>query len=78
VAPPQGRRLWCSTTLSPEEATENASGGTHPRGSDVEVDDPEWREKEEKIVRDIEPIVKLARHILFSQRYFEIQSIHYC
>ncbi|KOM48977.1 uncharacterized protein LOC124825728 [Vigna umbellata] len=69
VAPPQGHRLLCSATLSPEEATENASGGTHTRSSDVEVDDPEWRDKEEKIVRDIEPIVKLTRHILFSPRY---------
>jgi len=76
VAPPQGHRLWCSATSSPEEATENASGGTHTGGSDVELDDTEWRDKEEKIVRDIEPIVKLTRHILFSPRYFEIHSIH--
>ncbi|ESW32876.1 hypothetical protein PHAVU_001G024800 [Phaseolus vulgaris] len=69
VAPPQSHLLWCSTTSSPAEATDNASGGTHTRGSDVEVDDPEWMDKEEKIVRDIEPIVKLTRHILFSPRY---------
>ncbi|XP_014504025.1 protein DCL homolog, chloroplastic [Vigna radiata var. radiata] len=70
VAPPQGHRLWCSATLSSEEeAIENASGGTHTRCSDVEVDEREWMDKEEKIARDIEPIVKLTRHILFSPRY---------
>jgi len=77
VAPPQGHRLWCSATSSPEEATENASGGTHTGCSDVEVDYPKGCVKEEKIVSDIAPAIQLAKHIIFSPRYFEIQSIHW-
>ncbi|KAK7383176.1 hypothetical protein VNO78_28849 [Psophocarpus tetragonolobus] len=67
VAAPHGHRLWCSATSSSEEASSNASFGTH--SPNAEVDDPEWREKEEKIARDIEPIVKLTMHILYSPRY---------
>ncbi|RDX79612.1 Protein DCL-like, chloroplastic, partial [Mucuna pruriens] len=37
--------------------------------SSSEVDDPEWRDKEEKIVKDIQPIVTLTRQILHSPRY---------
>ncbi|XP_027939750.1 protein DCL homolog, chloroplastic-like isoform X1 [Vigna unguiculata] len=69
VAPPQGHRLWCSATSSPEEATENASGGTHTGCSDVEVDYPKGCVKEEKIVSDIAPVIQLAKHIIFSPRY---------
>ncbi|KAG5098856.1 hypothetical protein JHK82_048710 [Glycine max] len=58
VAAPKGHRLWCSATSAPEEAASNA-----------EVDDPEWRKKEEKIVRDVEPIVSLTMQILYSSRY---------
>ncbi|KAG4964965.1 hypothetical protein JHK84_039590 [Glycine max] len=58
VAAPQGHRLWCSATPSPEEATSNPK-----------VDDLEWRKKEEKIARDVEPIVSLTMQILYSSRY---------
>lgn len=61
VAAPKGHRLWCSATSAPEEAASNA-----------EVDDPEWRKKEEKIVRDVEPIVSLTMQILYSSRYYQI------
>ncbi|CAJ1972724.1 unnamed protein product [Sphenostylis stenocarpa] len=62
LAPPHGHRLWGSATSSPEE-------GTRTDYSDVEVDDPEWKDTEEKIVRDIEPIFTLTRQILHSPRY---------
>ncbi|RZB68132.1 uncharacterized protein LOC114383150 isoform X2 [Glycine soja] len=69
VAAPQGHRLWCSATPSPEEATSNPSCGTQTGSPNSEVDDLEWRKKEEKIARDVEPIVSLTMQILYSSRY---------
>lgn len=72
VAAPQGHRLWCSATPSPEEATSNPSCGTQTGSPNSEVDDLEWRKKEEKIARDVEPIVSLTMQILYSSRYYQI------
>nr|KYP48332.1 hypothetical protein KK1_030025 [Cajanus cajan] len=65
AAAPQSHRLWCSATSSPEEPNSNASCGTHTCSQEY----LEWKEKEEKIVRDIQPIVSLTRNILYSPRY---------
>lgn len=43
-----------------------------PTPSELSRDDPDyrkWRNKEEEILRDIEPILMLTKHILHSPRY---------
>ncbi|KAL2318502.1 hypothetical protein Fmac_032378 [Flemingia macrophylla] len=65
AAAPQSHRPWCSAASSPEEPNSNGSCGTHA-GSPGDL---EWKEKEENIVRDIQPMVLLTRNILHTARY---------
>ncbi|TKY75026.1 DCL protein [Spatholobus suberectus] len=80
-------RLWCSAAanLPSDEADEKTSSGSisnssnarkaqypssHARWED-DHDYRKWKDKEEEILRDIEPIVLLAKDILHSRRYMD-------
>jgi len=81
VAP---HRPWCSaaSSLSSEEAHEKTNSGSISNSSFARKpqfpsrqsrweDDPDyrkWKDKEEEILRDIEPIVMLAKDILHTRR----------
>ncbi|XP_061353989.1 protein DCL, chloroplastic-like [Gastrolobium bilobum] len=77
VAAPHRYRLWCSATSSSEEANEKASCVTNTRTSnrDQRWDDPDWKNKKEEILRDIEPIVTLTKDILHSPRYMDGEQL---
>ncbi|TKY75010.1 DCL protein [Spatholobus suberectus] len=80
-------RLWCSAAanLPSDEADEKTSSGSISNSSNARKaqypssharweDDPDyrkWKDKEEEILRDIEPIVLLAKDILHSRRYMD-------
>ncbi|KAJ1431054.1 hypothetical protein SESBI_07291 [Sesbania bispinosa] len=78
-------RLWCSaaTNSSSNEADEKVSSGSNTfnlrkdkysssylRWED-EPDYRKWKDKEEEILSDIEPIILLTKDILHSRRYID-------
>ncbi|XP_057429412.1 protein DCL homolog, chloroplastic-like [Lotus japonicus] len=61
-------RPWCSaTTDSPSKVIPSTT---------FNLRDQKWRDNEEEILRDIEPIVLLAKDILFSPRYMDGQVLN--
>ncbi|RDX58112.1 Protein DCL-like, chloroplastic, partial [Mucuna pruriens] len=76
-------RPWCSAAanLPSDEAEEktisgsisnrsNARKGEYRRWED-EPDYRQWKDKEEEILRDVEPVLLLAKDILHSRRYMD-------
>ncbi|QCE16504.1 hypothetical protein DEO72_LG11g3521 [Vigna unguiculata] len=80
-------RPWCSVTasLSSDEADEKTKSGgisnhsfvrkaQFPTSQSRWEDDPDyrkWKDKKEEILKDIEPIIMLAKDILHSERYVD-------
>ncbi|XP_052484120.1 protein DCL homolog, chloroplastic isoform X2 [Gossypium raimondii] len=77
--PPSPRRPWCAAAESTgleEEVSSAEKSSAVPSVRDPKkyhmLDDPDyrkWKDKEEEILRDIQPIISLAREILHSNRY---------
>ncbi|KAJ8772827.1 hypothetical protein K2173_028004 [Erythroxylum novogranatense] len=78
----QLRRPWCATSESSladengssTEKTITASTGIRPPARHRSWDDPDyrkWKDKEEEILKDVEPIISLAKDILHSNRYMD-------
>ncbi|KAK7310832.1 hypothetical protein RJT34_08586 [Clitoria ternatea] len=85
-------RLWCSaaTNLPSDEADERIASSNTSNASDLrkdkrhsvhtrwedEPDYRKWKDKENEILRDIEPIVLLAKDILHSRRYLDGERLN--
>uniref|UniRef100_A0A2P2JHG8 Protein DCLic n=2 Tax=Rhizophora mucronata TaxID=61149 RepID=A0A2P2JHG8_RHIMU len=77
----QLRRLWCAAAESnrlDEDSSSSEKTNAVLRAREparhATWDDPEyrkWRDKEEEILKDIEPIVRLCKEILHSNRYMD-------
>ncbi|TYI39488.1 hypothetical protein ES332_A02G102200v1 [Gossypium tomentosum] len=77
--PSSPRRPWCAAAESTgleEEVSSAEKSSAVPSVRDPKkyhmLDDPDyrkWKDKEEEILRDIQPIISLAREILHSNRY---------
>ncbi|KAE8685732.1 F-box protein [Hibiscus syriacus] len=80
------RRPWCAAAESAVDDEENISSANKtdavPSPRDLlkyhTQDDPgykKWKDKKEEILRDIQPIISLAREILHSNRYMDGEQL---
>ncbi|KAL4299396.1 hypothetical protein HN51_050128 [Arachis hypogaea] len=89
IPPPPPRRLCCCSTVPSDQADDNVtSTSSNPSyvwkakeaSSSISSfqDDPEfrkWKDKEEEILKDIQPIVLLTKDILHSRRYMDGEQL---